>query len=208
MAELRVIMPKVFIPVERIAVPVWVREQPLFFLLGPIRGADDWQTKACFMLRDMLESKLIDAFWVANPRRYLPEHELWKMAAPSEPFEPPDYPPYPNQTMWERQYLSWAACYGSIIGWLPAESPADPRVDGHPYARDTRGELGEWRARVAKNRRLNFALGGEEGFSGLDVIKTNFAAMLGEDWPIFSTLQETVAHAVHLACSRYGILNK
>lgn len=200
MAKLQIIMPKTFVSLERMLEkdgPIaGQKRQPLFFLLGPIRGADDWQSKACFMLQKMLDGKA-HAFWVANPRRYLSEHELWESAVQSEPFRPP-YHPYPNQTMWERQYLYWAARHGGIIGWLPAENPADPRTDQHPYGRDTRGELGEWRARVAQDRNLNFALGGETGFSGLDVIKTNFAAMLGDDWPIFSTLEKTVAHAVNL----------
>lgn len=71
---------------------------PLFFLAGPVLGADDWQAECCNILR-----KHIPHFYAALPCRYAETHPLFqfRMKGKENHFD--------RQTTWERYYLELAA---------------------------------------------------------------------------------------------------
>lgn len=179
---MRIILPKTLIPEEMIT-------SPLFFLLGPIRGGGDWQ-RTCYK---MLEKRIPEC-WIANPARYSPKHWLMRIRerGPNR---------FARQLSWERFYLEMASRKGCIIAWLPTESKYRPRTDGGPYARDTLGELGEWRGRMMHGETNRFVLGGKPDFPGIDVITRNFRHALGNSFVVSSTLLETVERAIGIALS-------
>lgn len=158
---------------------------PVFFLAGPIKGGGDWQAECYAEIARQCEK-----CYVVSPRRYSEEHPLFRFRQTGieNSFE--------RQTLWERCYLDIASTAGCIIFWLPAESTVNPRTDGQPYARDTYGELGEWRGRLMADRNLRLVIGAESEFSGLDVIRRNYQAAIGQTFPIYSTLAETVRAAI------------
>ncbi len=105
----------------------------------------------------------------------------------------------PRQTYWERYYLAIASTQGAIIFWLPKESKTKPRPpETGPYARDTYEELGEWRARMVRDKARE-VIGAQQGFPGLSVILKNFRAMIGDGFTPYGTLRETVRAGVALA---------
>jgi hypothetical protein len=163
---------------------------PVFFLAGPVRGGDDWQVRCIKLLDEKLNGK---DFYVAIPYYVdiLPKDHIAVIgrAAGDENY-------FPRQLNWERHYLDLASTQGAIIFWLPEESKVNPRVGGGPYATDTRGELGEWRGRMVYDKLLAVVVGGEEGFEGFDVLKRNFKFVAGDEFKIYSTLEDTVAAAV------------
>lgn len=169
------------------------RNEPLFFLAGPIRGGGDWQLKCCEELQRHIKN-----FDVAIPCRYKEGHPLWQYKV--EGFEGD----FDRQLTWERQWLTWAAYTGCIIFWLPCESQESPRsrLDDCPYAMDTRGELGEWRGRLMnppdymKGKEIRIVIGAEPEFPGLSQIQRNFNEALDKEFPIYSTLTDTVKAAV------------
>lgn len=158
---------------------------PLFFLAGPVRGGDDWQTKCCEEIR-----KHVPHFYSAIPCRYSETHSLipFRMTGNEDHFD--------RQLTWERHYLDIAATKGCIIFWLPCESTTNPRKGNDPYAMDTRGELGEWRGRMMHDSNLRVVIGAEPGFPGLSQIRRNFSFATRSDFPICATLSETVAAAI------------
>jgi hypothetical protein len=105
---------------------------------------------------------------------------------------------FSRQTLWERYYLEIVAKRknGCIIFWLPCESKDNPRRDGSPYARDSYGELGEWRGRMINDPNLHVVIGAESGFPGLNQINANFSSALKKEFCIHTTLQDTVKAAV------------
>lgn len=144
----------------------------VFFLAGPIRGADDWHQP----LAEMIWSKSPEAL-VVIPRQYEPEHSFFDNNIGGER----DESEYPNQTSWEREWLEKASISkeGGVIFWLPTESKINLRKkEAGPYGQDTYGELGSWREKRYNNRTLRLFLGAEDGYYGLSVMKTNFK----EDW--------------------------
>ncbi len=187
------------------------KNEHLYFLAGPIRGAGDWQAKAIKMLTEK-----DPACYIACPCRYDYKHELYRYHLPATKLESstdderelPEYAlEFPNQTMWERYYLAMAAHFGSIIFWIPCEDKNNPRKkeDG-PYARDTYGELGRWSVRNAlqinsqsENMSVNLVVGAEKKFPGLSVIQKNFDADHGKIFPIYPSLEETINQAIRLA---------
>ncbi len=160
---------------------------PFFFLAGPVHGGDDWQAKCCWEIRSHILN-----FYAALPCRYMETHALvsFRQIGKENYFD--------RQLTWERHYLELAATAtnGCLIFWLPCESKANPRVDGEPYAMDTRGELGEWRGRMMFDNNLRVVVGAGAGFPGLSQIQRNFNQALGIDFPIYPTLAETVAAAL------------
>lgn len=177
---------KILIPKHKYEIPFGSK---VFFLAGPVRGADDWQRVCAEKLGELLAD-----CYVAIPYYHTKEvkYPLMDIAERGTGEE------FPRQQDWERYYLDVASTSGSIIFWLPEESKTNPRADGQ-YARDTRGEIGEWRGRLMANPILKVAVGGEEGFSGFDQIMRNFKSAVGQNFPIYSTLDETVAAAVEHA---------
>jgi hypothetical protein len=173
---MKIILPKTFAE----------SEDQTFFLLGPIKGGGDWQHRCCMILHTLLQTP----FNVAVPCRWKKDHPLYQFRAVGNE----DH--FPRQLNWERYYLVSAARFGCIIAWLPNEDQASPRNDGQPYARDTYGELGEWRGRLMYDRTTHFAIGAEPNFPGLDVISRNFSLAIGEQFKISQTLEDTVLKAI------------
>lgn len=160
--------------------------EPLFYLAGPIRGGGDWQYQGYQELASRLPQ-----FTVAIPSRYESGHPLHsqQLSGLAGIFE--------RQTLWERNYMESAAVSGCLIFWLPNESKAAPREDGH-YGRDTLGELGEWRGRLMSNNRsatLSVVIGAESEFPGLSQIITNYVAGLG-GFHFYDTLSATIEAAI------------
>jgi hypothetical protein len=163
----------------------------LFFLVGPIKGGDDWQYQAIEKLRQHNFHR--KNLCIAVPCRYNAGHALYDFAVESS-----GHRTFEHQTPWERIYLELASKSnpGGIVAWLPRESTYKPRTDGQPYARDTYGELGEWRGRMMSDPSIRFTLGVELGFLGLEVIQRNFDSALNRHFPIYSSLEETIDAAV------------
>lgn len=159
-------------------------QMPTYFLAGPVKGGGNWQFKAIQELQKHLQD-----FYVAVPFRILPGEPFYEFVDKGTGED------FPRQTLWERHFLSEASQFGSIIFWLPCEDRSNPRPGGD-YARDTRGELGEWRGRMIGDSRLKVVVGAEAGFPGLSQIKANFDDALGEDFVIYPTLEDTVKMAV------------
>lgn len=158
---------------------------PLFFLAGPDRGGDDWQTKCCEEIRKHLPN-----FYVASPCLYEESHFMTRFQMNGKE----DY--FDRQLTWERHYLDIAAETGCLIFWLPCESKTNPRTGDNSYAMNTRGELGEWRGRLMNDPKLRVVIGAEPDFPGLSEIQRNFSFATKSDFPICGTLAETVAEAV------------
>lgn len=154
----------------------------LFFLAGPILGGDDWQTKAIDLVYKKEENCSIAVPFVLPPENPFYNFRVLEGEAC-----------FNRRLDWERFYLE-NAC--RIIFYLPRESKINPRLDGNPYARDTYGELGEWRGRMIGNPNLNKVfIGAEFGFPGLDVIYANFKAVRN-DFIIYPSLEETIEAAL------------
>ena len=163
-------------------------------------GGGDWQYKMCNLLENEANkpgAKLHD-YYVVIPCRYPRNHPLrdyQSIGTTSEGI-------FERQTDWERHYLDLAVKVrrGRILFWLGCESKTNPRQDGQPYARDTYGELGEWRGRLIHNveHRRRVLIGAEAEFPGLSVIQRNFHDALGTAFPFYSSM-EMVAHQAALA---------
>jgi hypothetical protein len=76
-------------------------------------------------------------------------------------------------------------------------------MDGQPYARDSYGEIGEWRGRMMYDRTAHFVIGAEAQFPGLNVISQNFRSAIGELFMVHSSLAETVGEAIQRSGARY-----
>jgi hypothetical protein len=157
---------------------------PLFFLAGPIQGGGDWHYNMSNLLDEEIGSCLI-----VNPSRYRIGHPHYSRRLAGKE----DY--YERQTDWERHYLYLAAkgwSKGCVIFWLPKESIEKPRRDGNPYARDTYGELGEWRGRLMHDRSLRVTVGADEKFPGLSQIERNFHMAVDHYFSIFTSMDNVV----------------
>lgn len=165
-------------------------KDPIFFFAGPISGGGDWQKKCFYELK-----KHLSAFVAVIPCKYNLTHEIFIYRVSGEEDN------YSRQTLWERNYLEIIANKknGCVIFWLPCESKDNPRNDGNPYARDTYGELGEWRGRMINNPNLHITIGAESGFLGLSQISANFNDALKKDFPIYTSISDTVLSAIRKA---------
>ncbi len=184
---MKIILPKTFVDVD--ANPAW----PIFFLAGPVRGGDDWQQECCKEIELRMPGL---EFYVAIPyyHQILPtDHPLAKIRTKG------DEGYFERQLNWERYYMDLASKRGCLMFWLPAESTRNPRTSGGPYATDTRGEIGEWRGRLMGNPELHVSVGCEEAFVSSSQIVRNFKLALGKDYPIHTTLSETVLAGVKKA---------
>ncbi len=177
----------------------------VYFLAGPIKGGNDWQSRAI----KILWKKDPDAYIVC-PCRYKTDHELFNNSLLNEKTRPliNVYKPFKDQTTWERYYMMEASYYGSIIFWLPREDKNNPRPkEKGPYARDTYGELGRWSIKSSRpdifsykssEPRVNLVIGAEKKFHGLSVIQKNVHEDHGKQFQIYPTLRSTVLEAVEL----------
>jgi len=158
--------------------------KPLLFLAGPIKGGSNWQHTACLYLaqQDRPVTVAVPCTWDAKHPM-----SIYRVAGVEEAFA--------SQTLWERYYMQRAAHWGCLVFWLPCESATDPRLDG-PYARDTYGELGAWRNHLAFDSSIRIAIGAEPEFPGLSVLRCNLNQDAGYEFPVYSTLEETLDAAL------------
>jgi hypothetical protein len=169
-----------------------MKDVPIFFLGGPVRGGGDWQSKMALMLADLVGGDCL----IAIPARWRWEHPLAHRIVPTDRKSD-----FPRQLNWERYYLNHAGYHprpGCIVFWLAVQREPRPIEDG-PYAQDTYGELGEWRGRMMCNPSIRFVAGAEATFPGLSQIQRNFDMALGYDFPIRKTMEETAAAAMKAA---------
>lgn len=156
---------------NRIIVPknnVNTYNEPVIFLAGPVSNGNSWQNKAI----EIIKSK--------NPHTYIafPDYagildEKWIKWSEKQGclFE--------YQLEWEQHYLEIAENNGAILFWLPKQSRemSISKESGftRTYARDTRPETGAWGWGLLRCQpKAHVAVGGEEGFDGLSVMRRNF----------------------------------
>jgi hypothetical protein len=167
----------------------------VFFLAGPVLGGGDWQYEAFKEFSKRIHPDVLA--YIIIPCRYDALHPFRNGKHSQIAIHWHDEC-ITRQTVWERQYLNRASepRRGCVLFWLPCESKIEPRNDHNPYARDTYGELGEWRGRLMANPNLSVVVGAEEKFPGLSVISCNFNRALGREFPIYPTLADTVDAAI------------
>ena len=187
---MKILVPKRWMSVDEIATEEVVHT--LFFLAGPVRGGGDWQKAMCLALQ---KEQWVQSCVIVCPCRWDGQHSLAKyfVDGPERVFA--------RQLDWERHYLEIAGTHknpGCIVFWLGRESKLAPHPGPEPYATDTRGELGEWRARM-KTDNARVVIGAESAFPGLSQIQRNFSLALGYDFPIHKTVQETATAAAKRA---------
>lgn len=181
---MRIIIPKTFCEID----PTY---GPVFFTGGPVRGGGDWQQKCCKIIQQHLKQ-----FYIAIPYYHNSEepYPLMTQAMLGKQNV------FPRQVNWERFYMQQAATNGCLIFWLPEQSKTNPRpISTGPYGRDSYGELGRWSAELKYNPHYKIAFGGEEGFSGIDLIRRNLLDDLKKDYPFFDNLPDLVSFAISLA---------
>ena len=154
-----------------------INDSPIIFLAGPISNAPNWQDKAIETI-----TNLSDKIYVASPRR---ESNFSSLTSESK---------FEHQLDWERHYLDLASTQGAILFWLPAAKIHDCN---RAYARDTRGELGEWRGRLSYDPDLRVIIGGENAFDGIDIIRRNYQAIKPE-MEFYNTLDELCKQAISI----------
>lgn len=167
------------------------RNVPFFFLAGPIRGGGDWQQRMVYRLLETVGND----FTAANPCRYPQNHPLYHLRMPGEETF------FKRQLEWERFYLEYAAKYaprGAILFWLAREDENDPRTEDLPYARDTLGELGEWRGRMMHDSSLRVLIGANPDFPGLDVIHRCYKSAIGPHVHISPSIEDLAERAAEL----------
>ncbi len=177
----------------------------VFFLAGPIRGGGDWQKTAINILQEFTTGVPEQMnVYVVCPCRYDSTHELYPLkfiGIPENEYTDEQKKITESQTNWERYYLEIAGRYGCITFFLAKEDPSNPRKkEEGPYARDTYGELGEWRARLYyehkyADTRMNLFIGADPEFPGLEQIHKNYRRMLFEGFKISSSLKELLERA-------------
>lgn len=163
---------------------------PLFFLMGPIQGGGDWQLRMARLLEEAVGECVI-----VNPSRYKPTHPLYQFRLSG------DENAFPRHTDWEHHFLRVAASTsssGCIVCWTPSESKTEPRDDGEAYARESRGEIAEWRTHLVYRPDFRFVMGAEREFPGLSQIRRNFELSL-PDFRIYDTMADVVREARRFA---------
>lgn len=193
---MQLLLPKTYVPVNEGD----YADIPFYFLAGPVRGGGDWQAEMIEILTALHDG---EDFVVVNPCRYPSSHPLYmhRIEGDEDTFE--------RQTDWERHYLGKIAdpffTRGCVIFWLACESKDEPREEDGPYARETYGELGEWRGRLMHDRTLRVVIGAEEGFPGLSQIRRNYGQALDQPsapFVLHSSMIETAQHAIQRAKRR------
>lgn len=200
MNQVKLLLPKTLVKFDE-------KTDIVFFLAGPIKGAGDWQKDAIKILQKFINEIAIKKnVYVVCPAYYPPTHELYSLSVKG--ISKKDYIDEQKEitnsrTSWERPHLEIASRLGCIIFWLGKEDKDNPRkIEDGPYARDTYGELGEWRARMFYERKykkniIKIVIGAHPNFNGLAQIKNNFNRMLNEDFYISNNLKETIKRALN-----------
>jgi hypothetical protein len=157
-ATLRILLPRTY------TIPI----HTLFYLGGPVLGADDWQSHAV----EGIDRRVASAT-VAVPCSWKEPHPLYSFCSTT-----PISEKWARQLDWEDELMLEAATPGKIRGclifWLAKESFEHPRMDGNAYGIDTIGELGVWRARLGYQPEFRVVIGAEPEFPRLDLIKRDF----------------------------------
>ncbi len=199
MNQIKLLLPKDLIKFNE-------RTDVVFFLAGPIKGAGDWQKNAINLLQKYTNTISIKKnIYVVCPADYYSTHELYPLKVKGideKKYTKKQVKITSSRTSWERPHLEIASHLGCIVFWLAEEDKKNPRKkeDG-PYARDTYGELGEWRARIYYEQKYNknkikLVIGAHPNFNGLAQIKNNFNTMLHKNILISDSLEETIKRAV------------
>ena len=140
-----------------------VEVDEVIFLAGPVFAGGGWQNKAIEYIR-----KENSKVYIAVPDYGREIRSVYGLD--SEKFGNI----FDRQLEWEQHYLEIAEKSGAILMWLPEQKEISPV--GRIYARDTRPEIGGYGWGSLRHvPSLHVAVGGEEGFDGLDVQRRNFA---------------------------------
>ena len=161
---------------------------PSVFLIGPIRGAPDWQGEAtqCLTARH------------PNVHVFSPRSEMWSQGLPKEEKDAL----FDAQVDWEHVHISHAIRHGVICAWIPPEIET---VEGRSYAQTTRFEMGVLFGLTMISKLIGFvpgsevrmAVGAHEEFSGRRYMQHT----LGRSGvTIKSTFEETLAETTRLLC--------
>jgi len=147
--------------------------KPVFFLLGPIQGAPDWQDEASSLIEERVTTDVV----VANPRT-------------------DDYRSYSQQVRWEQHHIRRAKMLGGLIFWWPSETEdcPSPNAPDRAYAQTTRIEFGKVTGWLDYDPDIIVAMGIEDGYSGSEKYFKYEAAQ--HDIPIMPTLPQTVSYAL------------
>jgi hypothetical protein len=168
---------------------------PLFFFGGPERGSD-WKPA---MIAEFQHCKWLTRPVLALPTRWRPPHPLARL-----------FSPLPNrffgrQLDWEQHYMTLAGFpepvglrQGCIVFWLGEQTLPRSPEDG-PYAQDTYGEIGRWIVHKKYNPGVRLVIGADPKFHGLSQIARNANYDLGYEFPIYTSMRETVRAAVKIA---------
>ncbi len=147
----RIILPKDKVEVDEV-----------IFLAGPVFAGGGWQNEAIENIRSQ-NSRV----YIAVPDYSGVVDEVYRNSAEKSEEK------FQRQLRWEQHYLGIAEKNGAILFWLPAQKETSP--SGRIYARDTRPEIGGYGWGLLRNNiKAHVAVGGEEGFDGLDVQRRNF----------------------------------
>lgn len=170
-----------------------VSDLPWFFIGGPVRGDGDWQVRACLEFNRQLNGQ---DFIAVVPCRWSSSHGLAPHFMPGKKMEA-------RQTSWERLLLTHAAKsggHGCVLFYLAKQVEPRPSEIG-VYARDTLGEIGEWRGRLMDEPTQHVVVGADPDFDpvGVDVMKCNFEEALESSFPIYDSIEATVAAAIDKA---------
>lgn len=133
----------------------------VIFLMGPIQGAPDWQTKFYNTFEKKIKEKdffkkLNKSIIVACPRRENLNDSKFV---------------YQEQVDWESFYLQKAANNGVIFCWLPK---MESDIKGRSYAQTSRFEIGEWWSKGKLIKNFKMIIGADKNFDGLKYIEYKF----------------------------------
>jgi hypothetical protein len=164
-------------------------DTPVIFLAGPIACAGGWQNRAIEIIRKQTSVPYIV---VPDYGSILDLEYVEDLEKTTTSF---DY-----QLEFEQYYLEIAEKNGAILIWH-ARQLTEMSIDKQtgftkPYARDTRGESGGWgwgSLRHCPN--LHVAVGGEDEYSGISVVRRNFAKYAPQT-PFRNNLEQTCEDAL------------
>jgi len=121
----------------------------LYFLAGPIQGAQPWQDEA-FGYLDVLAPN--QAIHVASPRR---EHQGGKFTSEDKS----------NQIRWEKRNLQRANKNGGVLVWLAKRDMSLPYKEDRAYAQTTRHEFGRLMGWLDYGSSVRVAIGMDTTFA-------------------------------------------
>jgi hypothetical protein len=162
---------------------------PLFFLAGPLQGAEDYHPHVFRLLQERLEN-----FILVIPQRYQIGHPLLEYEAVGSP----DY--FRRQRHFEAHYIKQAreavrnrAGGGALLFNLCCQ--VTPRTDDRPYATDSWREAAETYTRLSYEPDLSVIVRAEKDFPGEEILNDCFNEAIGGSFPFFRTLEELADEA-------------